>query len=94
MLDYGDEPNINPKIYIGMCKEGFRMNQDMSRVPNVWCINLATGDKLNNIKWRDYYNVDSENPKYGYFVEGCLIGILIDMDRGTMNFYKDGLDLG
>lgn len=45
-LDYGNYPNIEPKIYVGMCKEGFRMTQDMSRVKNVWCINLATGDKL------------------------------------------------
>jgi hypothetical protein len=66
----------------------------MSRVPNVWCINLATGDKLSNIKWKDYYNLDNENPKWGYFVEGSMVGVLVDMDRGVMNFYKDGLDLG
>jgi hypothetical protein len=24
-LDWGDEPNIEPKIYVGMCKDGFRM---------------------------------------------------------------------
>lgn len=66
----------------------------MSRSPNVWCINLATGDKLSNVKWKDYYNLDNDNPKYGYFWEGSLIGVLVDMDRGSMSFFKDGLDLG
>jgi len=33
-------------------------------------------------------------PEFGYFTEGCVVGILIDMDRGIVNFYKDGYDLG
>lgn len=57
-------------------------------------MNLATGDKYCDIKWKDYYNLDSGNPRYGYFTEGCLIGVLVDMDRGSMNFFKDGFDLG
>ena len=93
-LYYNNEPNFEPKIYIGVCKEGLKMNMDMSRSENVWCINLCTGDKLSDVKWRDYYNIDGGNPKWGYFMEGSLIGVLIDMDRGILNFYKDGFDLG
>jgi len=46
---------------IGMCKEGFKMNQDLSRQSDVWCINLATGDKFTGKKWKDYYNMDKED---------------------------------
>ena len=28
------------------------------------------------------------------FVEGTIVGILLDMDRGIINFFKDGRDLG
>lgn len=28
------------------------------------------------------------------FVEGSVVGILVDMDRGIVNFFKDGKDLG
>ena len=57
-------------------------------------MNLATGDFFGNKRWRSYYDIESGRPKYGYFWPGCLIGVLIDMDRGTMNFYKDAIDLG
>lgn len=60
----------------------------------MWCINLATGDKLSDRKWRNYYNLDNPNPRYGHFYEGSIVGILVDMDRGSINFYKDGIDLG
>lgn len=33
-------------------------------------------------------------PKYGYFVQGSIIGLQLDADRGMLNFYKDGEDLG
>ena len=89
--------NIQPIIYIGLCKPGFKLTKNLSLYDDVWCINLATGDKLANRKWKNYYNLDKElgeDPKYGFFREGCTIGVLIDMDRGSMNFYKDGYDLG
>ena len=31
---------------------------------------------------------------YGPFTEGSLVGVLLDMDRGVIRFYKDGNDLG
>lgn len=55
---------------------------------------MLNGDVFSDKKWRDYYNMDEGIPKYGYFTEGCLIGVLIDMDRGNLTFYKDGIDLG
>ena len=70
------------------------MNHDLSRQADVWALNLSTGDKFTGRKWRDYYNIDKDVPKYGNFEEGCIIGILIDMDRGILNFFKDGYDLG
>ena len=36
----------------------------------------------------------AEPPKYGYFVEGSIVGVLLDTDRGCINFFKDGNDLG
>ena len=33
-------------------------------------------------------------PKYGFFKIGTVIGILIDFDQGSINFFKDGNDLG
>ena len=58
-------------------------------------MNLQTGDKYSKKKWKEYYVMDKDEvPKYGYFYEGCVIGVLIDMDRGIMSFYKDGYDMG
>ena len=28
------------------------------------------------------------------FVEGTVVGLLVDMDRGIISFFKDGKDLG
>jgi len=33
-------------------------------------------------------------PKFGLFEAGCVVGVLIDMDRGILSYYKDGNDLG
>ena len=70
----------------------------MSRQFNVWCLNLETGDKFSNKKWKNYYGTDFKDPmnkpKYGLFNQGTIIGILVDMDRGSINFFKDGIDLG
>jgi hypothetical protein len=58
-------------------------------------LNLASGDKFSQRKWKDYYNLDSEfGPKFGHFQEGSVIGVFVDMDRGIVNFFKDGMDLG
>lgn len=41
---------------------------------------------------------NSENvnlgPKFGHFEPGSVIGMLIDINLGRINFYKDGNDLG
>jgi hypothetical protein len=37
---------------------------------------------------------DAATPKYGIFKIGSVIGILIDFDQGSINFFKDGNDLG
>lgn len=70
------------------------VNQDLSRQKNVWCMNLATGDKFNDRKWKDYYNIECDKPIYGDFEVGTVVGVLVDIDRGMINFFKDGNDLG
>jgi len=96
-IDLLEDGLTEPKIYIGVCRSGeeFKMSHDLSRQNDVWCINLATGDKFTGKKWKDYYNTDKDEvPRYGYFQEGTVIGVMLDMDRGILNFFKDGNDLG
>ena len=64
----------------------------------MWCLNLETGDKFTHKKWKAYYATDETdyvNPiRHGLFYEGTVVGCLVDLDRGTVNFFKDGIDLG
>lgn len=84
-----------PRIIVGFCRKGFQLTNDLSRQDEIWCINLATGDKFSKRRWKDYYLIDlDEEPRFGYFTEGSIIGILVDNDRGSINFFKDGNDLG
>jgi len=58
-------------------------------------MNLATGDINTGKKWNDYYPIEeTPEPPYGYFDVGCVVGVCVDMQRGIINFYKDGYDLG
>lgn len=58
-------------------------------------MNLATGDINTGKKWKDYYPIEeSPEPPYGYFDEGCVVGVCVDMQRGILSFYKDGYELG
>ena len=87
-----------PRVCIGVCRDDFLINQDLSRQKYVWCVNLETGDKFTNKRWKNYYCTDPKDkinpPRFGLFRQGCVIGVLVDMDRGTLNFFKDGIDLG
>ena len=93
----------DPKIIIGLCRGGdveddpyaFASYMELSKTAQVWAMNMNTGDKFGNKRWTGYYNLDKEPfPKYGYFTDGCVIGVSVDMDRGIVSFYKDGHDLG
>lgn len=58
-------------------------------------MNLASGDIMANGRWRDYYPVDkTPPPEQGLFKVGSIVGMLVDMDRGIISFYKDGQELG
>jgi hypothetical protein len=70
------------------------MTTNLSRFDQLWCLNLGSGDILTHRRWRDYYNIDTDTPELGVFSEGTLIGILVDMERGFINFYKDTHDMG
>ena len=86
-----DPESIHPKIIVGLCRDTFNLNQDVSRSRDLWCLNLATGDINTGKKWSDYYPVEEQpEPHYGYFNVGSIVGILVDMQRGILNFYKDG----
>lgn len=100
----------SPRICIGLCREDFLINQDLSRQKNVWCINLGTGDVFTDKRWKEYYDLEHLPPLLKFnrmnneekekqllkrkFKAGSIVGVLVDMDRGMINFYKDGRDLG
>lgn len=52
-------------------------------------MNLETGDKYEKRKWSSYF--DNSQVR---FMQGSIIGVLLDMDRGILSFYLDGHDLG
>lgn len=101
----------SPRICIGVCREDFLINQDLSRQKKVWCMNLSTGDVFTDKRWKEYYDLE-HLPPYKYkskklskdekeklllkrkFKVGTVVGVLVDMDRGIINFFKDGRDLG
>ena len=94
-VDRLEEGEKTPKIYIGLCRETLEVQTDLSRSLDTWAINLATGDKFGRRRWKDYYTIEpNKKPKYGNFSEGATVGMLIDRDRGIINFFKDGNDLG
>ena len=49
-----------PKICVGVCTEDIQINQDISRSSEIWCMNLSSGDKFSNKKWKQYYEMDKE----------------------------------
>ena len=62
-----------------------------------------SGDVFNDLKWRRYYDINGQTSiktksgkkmKSNNVVAGSVIGMLVDIDRGYINFYKDAKDLG
>lgn len=98
-IDKLPEGNQNPRICFGVCRENFDHTKDVSRQVDVWGFYLFSGDKITNKKWKNYYEMDmiddnTAPPKHGLFAVGNIIGMLVDIDRGMINFYKDSNDLG
>ena len=60
-------------------------------------MSMHSGDKFTARHWTPYYDAETtktKEPEFGLFVAGTIVGVLLDMDRGIINFYKDGYDLG
>jgi hypothetical protein len=94
-VDVLEQGNYLPKIYIGIARESLGLKTNLSTSKDAYCIYLATGDILGKRRWKDYYHIEPDKqPKFGHFVEGSVIGMLIDRDRGIINFFKDGNDMG
>ena len=100
-----DDDSMRPRIEFGICTDELFKNfekvrpKELSRIPNIFSMNLYSGDKLSDKKYKTYYEIDMEQnkfvvPKHGLFGVGTIVGMMIDQDRGMINFYKDGNDLG
>ena len=62
-------------------------------------MNLFSGDIYATKKWKSYYTIEPNEIKhkgatFGLFEEASIIGMLVDRDRGFINFFKDGNDMG
>ena len=71
---------------------------------------MSTGDVFTDKRWKEYYDLEHlpahrSNKRLNNeekaqqllkrkFKIGSIFGVLVDMDRGIINFYKDGKDLG
>jgi hypothetical protein len=88
---------MHPRIVVGVCSSSIDINKELSRQKDAWCLTFYSGDKFTGKRWKNYYDTDQylkDPPKYGLFTAGTVVGLLIDLDRGIINFYKDGNDLG
>jgi len=76
------------------------INQDLNKQKNIFCLNLCTGDVYSNKHWREYYDVEAEvtlksgKTRLNAFQAGSIAGCLVDTERGSISFFKDGKDLG
>jgi len=96
---------MRPRIDFGICTQVLFENfakvrpKELPRIPDVWAMSLYSGDKLGDKKYKSYYEIDTDSnklvvPKFGLFGVGTIMGMMIDQDRGMINFFKDGNDLG
>ena len=67
-VDYLEQGNIHPRIVVGICRKCFSLKKDLSRQSNIWALNLGSGDKFTDKRWRDYYPIElNEYPALGFF---------------------------
>jgi len=72
----------------------------MVKQKNIWAFNICTGDVCSNKHWREYYDTEMKTSskkgrtKFNHIKVGSIVGCLLDMDRGIINFFLDGKDLG
>ena len=94
------EDSYNPRVIVGVCRDSIMPSTDLNRSNDCFGLSLATGDVLVNRRWKDFYPAEEVNqygepcPPKGVFTVGTTIGVLVDMDRGIIAFYKDNEDLG
>lgn len=73
----------------------------------LYMLSLETGDIISGLNGqKPFYEIsesmpesaneklNAPEPKYGYFKNDCVVGLLHDADRGMLTFFKDGNSLG
>lgn len=90
--ELGQDYSHSPRICVGLCREDFMVNKDVNDQQNVWCLNLNTGDKYHNLKWREYYQVPKpQGSRVGFkkgeipsecIQVGSVVGIMINTKEG------------
>ena len=58
-----------------------------SQVPNAYCFYPYTGNKYDNTSSSSYATADTS-------ASGTVYGMALDLDAGTMTYYKIGVSLG
>lgn len=71
--------------YIGVAKSGVNLNNFLGVDTNGWGFTCQTGYRGWTVHSNSY-----QDPWGGVFVNGDVIGVVLDLTAGTLKFYKNG----
>ena len=49
---------------------------------------------VGDVEWTDFQGFDYDEESFEGFVEGDIVGLLLDLNEGTLSVYKNGRRLG
>jgi hypothetical protein len=85
-LSEGWEPNIN--IFFGICRPNLDPTGDYCEMgcTDAWFIHACDGDLFGNGK--------DEDDEAGGYKQGDRVGVLLNLDNGSLRFFKNGAQHG
>lgn len=88
--------DVDPNCYdrIGVAEKLYSGKRAPGYTPDTWCIQLHHAKNSSDYKFTGVVHNGEVKPYYGQWNKGDAVGVFLDLDKGTLQFFCNNEPLG